>query len=64
VNRPATVVVTLELEATGTSIAGRLIDQDDHEELFTGWLGLTHALTALLAAGRDRSTHLDSRRPQ
>lgn len=49
---PPTVVLTLEFDATEAAIAGRLIDQDQHAQAFTGWLGLTHALTAALAATR------------
>lgn len=59
---PATVVLTLELDVTENSIAGRLIDHDGHEQPFTGWLGLTHVLTTALADGRARPTPPDFRR--
>jgi hypothetical protein len=46
----AVAVLTIEFELGATPICGRLLDESRRAHPFTGWIGLTHAVSAALAA--------------
>lgn len=43
-------VLTLEFEVGAFPICGRLLDENHKAHPFTGWIGLTHAVSAALDA--------------
>ncbi len=49
IKRPV-AVLTIEFEVGATPISGRLLDESRTVHPFTGWVGLTHAVSTALAA--------------
>lgn len=60
--RPITVL-TIEFEVGAAPIRGRLRDERLTEHPFTGWVGLTHAVSAALMAASEQipQTHSTGR---
>ncbi|HEX4017204.1 MAG TPA: hypothetical protein VHX15_10745 [Frankiaceae bacterium] len=56
IKRPV-AVLTIEFELGAAPIAGRLPDERCIAHPFTGWIGLTHAVSAALAAAAVTSPH-------
>jgi hypothetical protein len=49
IKRPV-AVLTLEFDLGAAPISGRLLDENHTAHPFTGWIGLTHAVSAALDA--------------
>lgn len=55
VTSPSTTVVTLEIDVQREPISGRLVDENHVVHRFTGWVGLTQVIGAVLLGARRAS---------
>jgi hypothetical protein len=60
--KPSVAVLTIEFELGAAPICGRLLDECNEAHPFTGWIGLTHAVSAALAAACASPQHPDQSR--